>query len=211
MAEFSAERDLLESQFAIFNQIVREQGSAFLAKARSEMARLEANGASRIQATRAVVERLVLAQGSDLDRLKESLKAELRRLISQASVGVFQTRLDSLANEAFSFGEPRAQEPGDRDLVWVAVLSSATCAWTPKAAKYELNGKRLTPQNFCRNRHGLRGDSAFWEQRGRPRTGQTVCGANCECTLVPAWFARENPGLLEPVELPGDSDEPAGD
>lgn len=199
MAEFSAERDLVGSHFALFNQLLRESGESFLRDVDRQIQQLVVNGARRSDATRIVVERTVLAQGSDLDRLKDRMIAEFRKLISQASIGVFQKRLDRLADEAGR--EFPSNDPEDRIYVWVSVGSSATCHWRAGADKYRLNGKSLTRTSFCRERHGLRGTAEFWDRLGRPRTGQTVCLAHCECSLLPHRFVKENPGLLEGIDL----------
>lgn len=200
MAEFSAERDLLSSQFSLFNEILRQRGQAFLDGILIEIRRLEVNGMDRADATRLVVERTILAEGAALDRFRDDMVREFRNLISQSSVGVFQMRLDRLADESFQTGET-SDDPEDRFYVWVSVGSSATCRWRDGADRYVMNGKRLTRMSFCLERHGLRGDAAYWDAVGRPRAGQTVCLGNCECTLVPARFARANPGLLEGVDL----------
>jgi hypothetical protein len=117
--------------------------------------------------------------------------AEFKRLLSGASAGVFQSRTMELARV----------DKADGELVWVSVLSSATCRFTPRARQYVFRGRTMVQTDFCFDRHGMRGDARKFARLLPPRAGGTVCLQNCECTLVPAAYAAENPGLLAPVDL----------
>lgn len=196
------ERAITESLFLVFQDLLRRSGEQFIADRQAEIQTLVAHGSTQENALIAVASRAI-AENGPLDQLGKQLGSATRSLISQATVGVFQKALDSLQTQ----GMVRQLDPAElaaapgEQLIWISVRSSDTCRWKPTSAKYELNGVGLTEKNFCWNRQGMRGDQAFWDDAGRPRTGVTVCGANCECTLVPDTFARQHPGLTDPLDL----------
>ncbi len=51
-------------------------------------------------------------------------------------------------------------------------------------------GKSVCPD--CEDRHGLEGDMAFFNTIGLPKSGFSVCQANCQCKLLPIEYKGEN-------------------
>lgn len=88
-----------------------------------------------------------------------------------------QGRMGQLANQAsdIEFGE----DP-DEQMIWIAALVN-TCP-------------------DCLPRHGEVDTRANWEIRGEPRTGWSVCRLNCQCQLLPASDAKDQPSLKEPLK-----------
>lgn len=205
MPDFVAERDLLNSQLALFNQIVRSKGQAFLDGINQEIERGRILGQTLEDSTQAVIDRTMRRESGALSAFRDDMVREFRKLIGQATIATFQTRLESLAAEAAiqTGGDIIPTDSASGVWVWVAVGSSATCQWSPKSGKYIFRGRNMIPTDFCANRHGMTGDPAFWDDFGRPRQGFTPCNSACECSLVPAEFAKSNPGLLEAVDLTG--------
>lgn len=56
-----------------------------------------------------------------------------------------------------------------------------------------VNGTDACPD--CRKRQGAIGDTAFWDDLGRPGDGRTVCKQYCFCMLVPAQTLISNSSL----------------
>lgn len=109
-----------------------------------------------------------LNSGTTIDIIRDDLLKDLQeggrifgefRRSIKATVHGNTTRIRDIA---------QASENGleDTKYQWVAVLVN-TCP-------------------DCMERHGQVKTWTEWEEEGLPRTGQTVCGDNCHCGLIPA-------------------------
>ena len=72
---------------------------------------------------------------------------------------------------------------GFQVLAWITVQAGEAC-----------------PQ--CRQRQGETGNSAYWDQRGRPGAGKTYCGQSCFCLLVPKQVLTATPSLKTGLNTP---------
>lgn len=68
------------------------------------------------------------------------------------------------------------EKAGFQQLSWVTVNASEACP-------------------DCRKLQGVTGDASFWNQKGRPGSGHTVCKSACFCMLVPAKTLHVAPDL----------------
>lgn len=65
---------------------------------------------------------------------------------------------------------------GYQEFIWVTVQATDACP-------------------DCRKRSGVVGDVKFWNEKGRPGAGTTVCGNSCYCMLIPKDSLKNAPKL----------------
>jgi hypothetical protein len=68
------------------------------------------------------------------------------------------------------------QSRGVKQFAWITVNASEACP-------------------DCKARQGMTGDATFWDSKGRPGSGATVCGAACFCMLTPQEALTVSPSL----------------
>jgi hypothetical protein len=69
------------------------------------------------------------------------------------------------------------------------------------APRWEWVTTSADPCDDCRPRHGKVMTYAEWQSAGLPRSGFSVCGEHCKCTLLPP--GQVGPAVQEaPVEIP---------
>jgi len=139
---------------------------------------LEAHGAPVDRKQLAALTREQL--GADLDALENGVefkaaKQEKFEKDVQASVRntarlVAKSTMRSMRQDALDVADERPDY--ERFSVWVSKLRR--------------------PCRDCEEFHGQIQSVAAWESIGVPGSGNTICGANCECTLVPVAVTRED-------------------
>lgn len=118
-----------------------------------------------------------LSDGRILETLEQDLAdggrifGEFRRAVKATTEGT----IGSISTDAYldEFGT-------DIDFTWIAALVN-TC-------------------EDCLSRHGDVRPYPEWEKEGLPRSGWSVCRANCQCVLVPEEIARGRNELREPLD-----------
>jgi hypothetical protein len=68
------------------------------------------------------------------------------------------------------------QQRGVKRFAWITVNASEACL-------------------DCKERQGMTGDMDFWDDKGRPGSGATVCGTACFCMLTPQEALTVSPSL----------------
>ena len=96
-----------------------------------------------------------------------------RQLIGDAQ-GMVETAESRLTTAEFE------RESGEEKGTWVAVLVH-TC-------------------NDCLPRHGVTKSFREWESLGLPRSGFSVCGRNCQCSIFPASVVESKKELQLPLK-----------
>jgi len=118
---------------------------------------------------------LSLAQGVDADILEANLLKDLEE--GGRIFGEFRNSIKATVSGAIG---------RTRDGAQLAIIGVDT--------KYRWSAVLINTCPDCLERHGKIMKWEDWEVEGLPRTGQTVCGANCKCVLLPE-VATE----LEPI------------
>lgn len=118
---------------------------------------------------------LSLAQGVDADILEAYLLKDLEE--GGRIFGEFRNAIKATVSGAIG---------RTRDGAQLALIGTDT--------KYRWSAVLVNTCPDCLERHGQVMKWEDWEVEGLPRTGQTVCGANCKCVLLPE-VATE----LEPI------------
>ena len=153
-------------------------------KFKNQMTAMEISLSSAVTRTVAsldeIIDRLRLMGLSDdaiLTQLETDLRdggrifGEFRRAVKATTEGT----IGSISTDAYldEFGT-------DIDFTWIAALVN-TC-------------------EDCLSRHGDVRKYAEWEKAGLPRTGWSVCRANCQCVLVPEEIAKGRNELRAPLD-----------
>lgn len=104
-----------------------------------------------------------LARGGMSDARRSELEKRVLREVENQAVSVANQTMGDLRQRALDESDDRAED--ERWLMWVTV-----------------NGDKACPD--CQDRHGVIFLADAWEGDA-PRDGNTVCGGNCKCSLVP--------------------------
>ena len=111
-----------------------------------------------------------------------------------------QTLLNDLENSGRIFG---AFKNKIKSTVRNAIESSANTQSTKEFEqagvqryRWQTVGKNICPD--CEERNGLTGTDEYFNLLGKPKSGFSVCGANCNCKVLPIGYKGE--GLGEPIK-----------
>jgi len=112
-----------------------------------------------------------LRRGTRLDASRvDALKEKIRSATKKATRLAAKDSMRSLRQELMDRSDER--EVFERMYIWVAKM------------------RRTCPS--CKDRHGMVKAMDSWIDLGRPGDGTTLCGKECECSLLPYSGGRES-------------------
>ena len=112
-----------------------------------------------------------LRRGTRLDASRvDALKEKIRSATKKAARLAAKDSMRSLRQEIMDRSDDR--EVSERMYIWVAKM------------------RRTCPS--CKDRHGMVKAMDSWIDLGRPGDGTTLCGKECECSLLPYSGGRES-------------------
>lgn len=109
-----------------------------------------------------------LARGTMAPARREALEKAVAREVERQAVSAANQTMGDLRQRAIDESDDRPED--ERWLMWVTVNGDNACV-------------------DCKDRHGVIFLADAWEGDA-PRDGNTVCGGNCKCSLVPCGPPR---------------------
>ena len=136
----------------------------------------------------AEMEQVALFLRADSDLLADKLNLKIRQMMA---AGMGEAQVVAALRRDLSAGGPIFS--GFKSTFKSTVMpqvdniaQGAVVAKNPKARDWEWVTTSADPCDDCKARHGQVKPYEEWRRLGLPRSGFSVCGDYCKCTLVPA-------------------------